>query len=174
MRTASGTQLRNVAPSLGINIPFVQSAAMARLDGNRSMDLVVVTPNRVEIAFARGRGFGPRLIRRLAAGQAVATGRFDAGTSQDILVVQGCTRRPSDGRLVNQPDLVLLGVRPTRLLRSPPLAERSGLRGHGGRGGPRSGRTGRVPDRERSVGLVRPDPGVHHGVAGPLSPGQVR
>jgi hypothetical protein len=111
VRLAGGTtELRNVAPSLGINIPFVQSAAMARLDNNRSLDLVIVTPTRVEIAFGRNGGFGRRLIRPLTAGRWVATGRFDAGTSQDIIVVQGCTRRPN-GTLANQPDFVLLGVR---------------------------------------------------------------
>jgi hypothetical protein len=97
------TVLTDVAPALGVGVLGVESAAMSRLDDNRSLDLVTVTRSRVEIAFGRQGGFGRRWSRELTAGRWVAVGRFDAGPSRDVIVVQGCAWG------VNQPDLLLLG-----------------------------------------------------------------
>jgi hypothetical protein len=101
----AGSGFQDVAPALRVAMPFAQGAAMGRLDNNVSMDLVTVNKTRAEIAFGSGTGFGRRLAVPMSAGRSVAIGRFDGGTSQDVLIVQGC----ADG--VNKPDYILLDKR---------------------------------------------------------------
>jgi len=79
-------------------------ARLARLDGDRGLDLAVVMRHRLSVRLGSptGRFTPPVLRRRLALGQGLAIGDIDGRRGRDLLIVQGC----KDG--ANVDDLLLL------------------------------------------------------------------
>lgn len=88
-----GRRLDDVARELGIAVAGVRSARLARLNGDRIPDLVVVTSRRVTVWPGKGDGsFAPPAFSlALSAGNWVAVGDVDGRRGTDLFVVQGCT-----------------------------------------------------------------------------------
>ncbi len=99
-----GRRLHDIAPRLGIDLPFVTSVLLGDLDRDGHRDLVTVQADRLLVfAGRRGGTFGaPRLLTPLTAGRWVTWGDLDGRHGADLFVVQTCT----GGRDVR--DLILL------------------------------------------------------------------
>jgi hypothetical protein len=71
----------------------VRGAYLARLNGDRNLDLVAVTDHLISVLPGRRGGrFGPpAYLRRLTAGTWVTVGQLDGREGTDMFVVQGCT-----------------------------------------------------------------------------------
>jgi hypothetical protein len=93
---------RFAAVELGprLNTERVRGAYLARLNGDRSLDLVAVTGHLISILPGRPGGrFGPpAYVRRLTAGTWVTVGDLDGRDGPDLFVVQGCT---ADGNVAD-------------------------------------------------------------------------
>jgi hypothetical protein len=99
-----GRRLVDVSRDLGIAVHDARSARLARLNGDRLLDLVVVGPTAVIVWPGRaGGGFGlPVFSHRLSAGVWVAIGDVDGRLGRDLFVVQACNAHG------NARDLLLL------------------------------------------------------------------
>ncbi len=88
-----GRRLVGVTREVGIALPRVRGARLARLNGDGILDLVVVGSRRVMVWPGRrdGRFEAPTYSRALVAGNWVAVGDVDGRRGNDIFVVQGCT-----------------------------------------------------------------------------------
>jgi hypothetical protein len=88
---------------------------MTRIDGDRRLDLVIVTESRLEVRLQRRHGSfrgQPVVERELRQGTSVAAGRVNGDRRSDLYVVQqGPTNR-------DRPDLMLLNRRGGRRFES--------------------------------------------------------
>jgi len=96
----------------------VRGAYLARLNGDRALDLVAVTDRLLTVLPGRAGGrFGPpAYVRRLTAGRWVAVGQIDGRGGLDLFVVEGCNRtgNVADLALLHRPGLTYEALRAPR------------------------------------------------------------
>jgi hypothetical protein len=103
-RNLGGRAFRDVSREKGV-AARCEGALMTRIDGDRKLDLVIVTESRLEVRLQRKHGSfrGEPVVRReLRQGTAVAAGRVNGDPRSDLYVVQ---QGPTNH---DRPDLLLL------------------------------------------------------------------
>lgn len=103
-RNRGGREFRDVSREKGVT-RRCEGALMTRIDGDRKLDLVIVTESRLEVRLQRKHGSfrGEPVVRReLRQGTAVAAGRVNGDPRSDLYVVQ---QGPTNH---DRPDLLLL------------------------------------------------------------------
>ena len=98
-----GTGFANVTSQKGI-WGNAADARLVDLDGDNALDLVRLKAREVTVRYGNGSGgFGPAtVIANLIAGEGLAFGRFDSGTTTDVYVLASRPRGTGD-----QPDKIL-------------------------------------------------------------------
>ena len=102
-KNKGGTGFADVTSQKGISGNAVD-ARLVDLDGDKARDLVRLSPSRVTVRYGNGSGgFGPADgIASITAGEGLAFGRFNSGTTTDVYVL--ASRRAGTG---DQPDKIL-------------------------------------------------------------------
>ena len=103
-KNLGGRRFRDVSRRKGVDRPC-EAALMTRIDGDRRLDLVIVTESRLEVRLQRRHGSfrgEPVFERELSQGTSVAAGRVNGDRRSDLYVVQ---QGPTND---DRPDLMLL------------------------------------------------------------------